>query len=139
MIKLAFWMGKIAKSIYNILKRNNYQIIRKSSISTDNQLRTTSYDIKDSGTTCCLVIHIGTHLICANVGDSRAIAVYDEQNNPHLYFLREIPLSIDYKPELSEEKARIIVSEGTVDKLGKYFFTKMVYLTEGRFQNSEKQ
>ena len=105
------------ESIYNILKRNNYQIIRQSFISTDNQLRTASYDIKESGTTCCLVIHIGTHLICANVGDSRAIAVYDEQNDPHLNFLREIPLSIDYKPELPEEKARIIMSGGTVDKL----------------------
>ena len=110
-------MNTNVESIYNILKRNNYQIIRQSFISTDNQLRTTSYDIKDSGTTCCLVIHIGTHLICANVGDSRAIAVYDEQNDPHLNFLREIPLSIDYKPELPEEKARIIMSGGTVDKL----------------------
>ena len=110
-------MNTNIESIYNILKNNNYQIIRQSFISTDNQLRTTSLDIKESGTTCCLVIHIGAHIICANVGDSRAIAVYDEHNDPNLNFLKPIPLSIDYKPELAEEKARITMSGGVVEQL----------------------
>ena len=110
-------MNTNIESIYNILKRNNYQIIRQAFISTDNQLRTTSLDIKESGTTCCLVIHIGTHIICANVGDSRAIAVYDEHNDPNLNFLRPISLSIDYKPELAEEKARITMAGGVVEQL----------------------
>jgi serine/threonine protein phosphatase PrpC len=110
-------MNTNIESIYNILKRNNYQIIRQAFISTDNQLRTTSLDIKESGTTCCLVIHIGTHIICANVGDSRAIAVYDEHNDPNLNFLKPISLSIDYKPELAEEKARITMAGGVVEQL----------------------
>jgi serine/threonine protein phosphatase PrpC len=110
-------MNTNIESIYNILKRNNYQIIRQAFISTDNQLRTTSLDIKESGTTCCLVIHIGAHIICANVGDSRAIAVYDEHNDPNLNFLKPISLSIDYKPELAEEKARITMAGGVVEQL----------------------
>ena len=110
-------MNSNIESIYNILKRNNYQIIKQSFISTDNQLHSVNFDSKESGTTCCLIIHIGNHLICANVGDSRAIAVYDEQNDPYLNFLRAIPLSIDYKPEIPEEKERIIMAGGLVEQL----------------------
>ena len=110
-------MNSNIESIYNILIRNDYQIIKQAYISTDNQLKFSNFDCKESGTTCCLVIHIGTHLICANVGDSRAIVVYDEQNDNNLNFLNVIPLSIDYKPELPEEKARIIMSGGTVEQI----------------------
>ena len=110
-------MNTNIESIYNILIRNDYQIIRQAFISTDKQLLSSSYDCEESGTTCCLVIHIGNHLICANVGDSRGIVVYDELNDNNLNFLRVIPLSIDYKPELEEEKARIIMSGGEIEQL----------------------
>lgn len=110
-------MNTDIESIYNILTRNDYQIIKQAYISTDKQLVSSSYDCEESGTTCCLVIHIGNHLICANVGDSRGIVAYDEQNDNNLNFLSVMPLSIDYKPELEEEKARIIMSGGEIEQL----------------------
>ena len=60
------------------------------------------FDISESGCTCCLIIHIGTHIICANTGDSRAIVVYDQtsdSNSKKLNSLQLVPLSIDYKPD----------------------------------------
>ena len=102
------------ESIYLELKKNNYQIIKQAFIFTDKQLKSQNFDSKESGSTCVLVILIGNHLICANVGDSRAIAVFDEQNDKNLNNLNFIPLSIDYKPELPEEKNRIINSGGLV-------------------------
>ena len=103
-------------TIYNILRQNNYQIIKQAFILANNRLKTINFDAKESGTTCVLVIHIGNHLICANVGDSRAIVAFDETNDPNLTYLRAIPLSIDYKLELPEEKSRIIMSGGMVEQ-----------------------
>ena len=111
-----------ANAIYDILRQNNYQIIKQAFILANNRLKTINFDAKESGTTCVLVIHIGNHLICANVGDSRAIVAFNERNEPNLNYLRVIPLSIDYKLELPEEKARIIMTGGVVkqavDELG---------------------
>ena len=104
------------KEIYNILRQNNYQIIKQAFISSNDRLKTLKFDSNESGTTCVLVIHIDNHLICANVGDSRAIVALDEGNDPNLNYLRAIPLSIDYKFELPEEKARVIMSGGVVEQ-----------------------
>ena len=105
------------ESIYNKLKENNYKIIKQAFIMSDNQLKQVNFDAEESGTTCVLVIQIGKHLICANVGDSRALVAYDERNDPNLRYLRAFPLSVDYKPEIPEEKARIIMSGGVVEQL----------------------
>ena len=81
------------------------------------------FDSLESGCTCCLVIHIGTHILCANTGDSRATVVYDQSNNINdiksynLDYLGTTPLSIDYKPDLPEEKERIILAGGDVERL----------------------
>ena len=113
------------ESIYNILRRNNYQLIKYAFLSIDNNLKTQNFDSKESGTTCVLIIHIGNHLICANVGDSRAIVGIDERNDPNLNFIRVFPLSIDYKPELPEEQSRIIRSGGEVEQLTNEFGMKV--------------
>ena len=107
--------------IYNILKQNNYQIIKQAFLLADNKLKTCNFNARESGTTCVLIIHIGNHLICANVGDSRAIVAFNQINDPDLQFLRAIPLSIDYKPELPEEKARILMSGGVVEQVQNSF------------------
>ena len=104
------------ESIYLALKKNNFQIIKQAFILTDNQLKSQKFDSKESGSTCVLVIQIGNHIICANVGDSRAIAVFDEQNDLNLNNLKFTPLSIDYKPELPEEKNRILMSGGLIEQ-----------------------
>ena len=104
------------ESIYLKLKENNYYIIKQSFISVDQQLKSQNYDSKDSGTTCVLVVQIGNHIICANVGDSRAIVVLDEDNDKNINQFKVVPLSIDYKPEIPEERNRILMSGGLVEQ-----------------------
>jgi len=103
--------------IYNNLKDNDFDIIKQAFIYANDKLEIDNFDVNESGTTCVLIIQIGTHLICANVGDSRAIIAFDEENDNDLNFLRTLPLSIDYKPEIPEEKARILMAGGVVDKI----------------------
>ena len=67
-------------------------------------------DVYCSGSTA-VVIHITKEkIICANCGDSRAILISDKNNGI-------IKMSRDHKPELSDEKKRIIASGGRVDKI----------------------
>ena len=113
-------LDKNTESIYNKLKANNYELIKEAFISTDTGLESYNIDADVSGTTCILIIHIGNHLISANVGDSRAIVVFDEENDPNLNFLKVIPLSIDSKPESPDEKERILSSGGVVEKIKKF-------------------
>ena len=105
------------EKIYEKLKENNCQIITKAFLSCDEQLKKVDFDSYDSGSTCILVIHIGAHIICANVGDSRAIVAYDDHNDPELNNLESAQLSIDYKPELPNEKNRILMSGGDVEQM----------------------
>ena len=104
------------ESIYLKLKESNFHIIKQSFILVDQQLESQQFDSKDSGTTCVLVVQIGNHLICANVGDSRAIAVLDENNDQNLNQFIVVPLSIDYKPDIPEERNRILLSGGLVEQ-----------------------
>ena len=108
------------ESVYQKLKENNCDIITEAFLEADNQLKTMEFDISESGCTCCLIIHIGTHIICANTGDSRAIVVYDQTNDSNskkLNSLQSVPLSIDYKPDLPEEMERIISAGGVVEQM----------------------
>ena len=67
-------------------------------------------DVYCSGSTA-VVIHITKEkIICANCGDSRAILISEKNNGI-------IKMSRDHKPELSDEKKRIIASGGRVDKI----------------------
>ena len=113
------------EEIYFKLKENNYKIIKQAFILIDNQLKSQNFDSKESGTTCCLVIQIGNHIICANVGDSRSIAVFDENNDKNLNQLKAIPLSIDYKPDMPEERNRILMSGGWVEQATNSLGVKM--------------
>ena len=103
-------------SIYLKLKENNYQIIKQSFTLIDRQLETQSFESKGSGTTCVLVVQIGRNVICANVGDSRAVAVFDDDTDNNLSQLEVTPLSIDYKLEIPEERNRIIMAGGAVEQ-----------------------
>ena len=108
------------EEIYQKLKENNYKIINQAFIKADQLLKNMEFNVLESGTTCCLIIHIGKHIICANTGDSRAIVVYDQTDNSNpkcLDYLTSYPLSIDYKPELPEEISRIMLAGGVVEKL----------------------
>jgi serine/threonine protein phosphatase PrpC len=115
---------KDTEKIYMKLKENNCKLINLAFRETDEQLKNFEFDTLESGCTCCLVIHIGKHIICANTGDSRAIVVYDRSNNgnsQNLEYLNCAPLSIDYKPELPDESRRILMAGGAVHQMKNEF------------------
>ena len=103
--------------LYFNLKKNNFQIIRQAFISTDHQILNSNIDVQHSGTTCLLVIILGVHLIAANVGDSRGVVAYNQNNDPNLTKLKISPLSIDYKLDIPEERNRITQKGGIVKQL----------------------
>ena len=68
-----------------------------------------NFDVFCSGSTAVLVHITKEKIICSNCGDSRAILINDINN--------EITkLSRDHKPNLLEEKKRILASGGRVEK-----------------------
>ena len=105
------------EKIYEKLKNNNYLIIKEAFLTCDEKLKTVEFDAYSSGSTCVLIIHIGNHIICSNAGDSRAVVAYDEKGDPGLNYLNSAALSFDYKPEITEEKNRILMSGGEVRKM----------------------
>jgi serine/threonine protein phosphatase PrpC len=105
------------EEIYQKLKYNEYEIINQIFLETDNQLQKVNFDATESGCTCVLVIHIGSHIICANTGDSRAILILDSLGENNINDFYEVPLSYDYKPEMPEEKQRIELFGGVVEQL----------------------
>lgn len=123
--------------IYKKLKDNNYKIITKTFIETDNQLKKASFDSTESGCTCSLIINIGHHIICANTGDSRAIVVFNETIENNINLFKSLPLSIDYKPEIPEETKRILEHGGEVrqmkNELGEYIGPYRVWAKNGDY------
>ena len=105
------------ETIYFNLKNNNYQIIRQAFISTDHQILNSHINVQHSGTTCLLVIIIGIHLIAANVGDSRGVVAFNQNNDPNLSKLKVSPLSVDYKLEIPKERNRVTQKGGIVKQL----------------------
>ena len=106
--------------IYKAIKKSNYEILMNIFLDSDKKLGKQKFDVNFSGTTCVLVIQIGTKLICANVGDSRAILVYDKSKdtkNGNLKNSDIFELSHDFKPDLPDEKKRILMMGGTVDQM----------------------
>lgn len=96
------------EEIYAALKRNNYEVIRHLFTHAEKEIRKAgTIDASFSGTTCCIVIQIGNHLISANVGDSRAIMGTKRGL---------VPLTIDQKPEQEEEKKRIEKAGGEISQ-----------------------
>ena len=105
------------ESIYNFLKKSDFQKIIDIFLETDNQIiNQKGFDISLSGTTCVLIIQLYEHIICSNIGDSRAILIYD--NN------KIFELSQDSKPEVPEEKKRINLMGGIVDQVRNEFGIK---------------
>ena len=111
------------EAIYEKLKENNCQIITNAYLACDEQLKNAEFDAYNSGSTCILIIHIGSHIICSNVGDSRGLVSFIEQieGDDKLNYLKEVPLSIDYKPDLFEEQERILSYGGVVEKMKNKF------------------
>ena len=95
--------------IYYRLKKNDSDIIKRLFRHAEKDLgKNSDIDANFSGTTCVMVFQVGEKLLTANVGDSRAILV--KENNVI------IPLSIDQKPDDPEESKRIIENGGEISQ-----------------------
>ena len=96
-------------AVYCRLKKKDNDIIKRAFKHAERDLEKNSdIDANFSGTTCVMVLQVGEKILCANVGDSRAILVKD--NNVI------IPLSIDQKPENPEERKRIEENGGEISQ-----------------------
>ena len=106
------------KKIYNQLISNGYEIIANIYLDADVQIQKEKFNVTRSGTTIVLVIQLEEHIICANTGDSRAIAIYDDnyEDKDNLVSSKIFPLSFDCKPNLPSEMKRIIQCGGVVEK-----------------------
>lgn len=100
------------ESIYEKLKENDYALIKSAFKDAEIVLSQTKYEINFSGSTCVLMIQIDDKIIFANAGDSRAILVQEDDEKIN----RKIIETRDHKPELKDEKERILKSGGRVDK-----------------------
>ena len=105
-----------AKEIYQKLILNGYQIIANLFIDADIQIQKERFNVKNSGTTCVIVIQVEEKIICANAGDSRAIMIFDKSHDDNLINSKIYPLSYDCKPELPNERKRIYECGGSVEK-----------------------
>ena len=95
------------------LKKNDYDILKRAFRHAERDIsKNDDIDANFSGTTCVMVFQIGERLICANVGDSRAIIVKGSNDND----LKIKPLSIDQKPDDPEESKRIIENGGEISQ-----------------------
>ena len=94
--------------IYTRLSFNNFKIIKNFYNQIDNKLKKKDCDSDFSGTTNCSIFIIGNHLICSNLGDSRAILI---RKNNEIY-----NLSNDHKPNIKNEYERIIKKNGEIRK-----------------------
>ena len=102
------------EQIYNSLKSNVFIYIIDIFKYADIEMTLQStFDYYSSGTTCNLIIQLNKNLICANVGNSRAILIYETNNNPNTGIC---PISRDHTPEIPQEYQRIINNGGTVDQ-----------------------
>ena len=101
---------KDESDVFNLFLRSNYKLLKDTIINSEEKLKQKDIDIENSGSTCCMVIQLSQKIICANVGDSRAILLSE--------IIREdiINLSIDHKPESKNELERIKKHGGVVEK-----------------------
>ena len=109
--------------IYSQFVKDNYKIIREIFFELDNELLNNEklIDINLSGSTCILLIQIGDNIISANIGDSKAILVYEDINVSNCADeynkYKRIKLSRDCTPYIETEKMRIIMNGGNVIQL----------------------
>lgn len=135
-IKLTELMQKEKKSdlilkkdeIYKKLQEKNYLIIRTAFKLCESALMdSVNFDNSLSGTTANITFSICNHLICANTGDSRSIFI--EENSI-------IGMSNDHKPELIQEKKRILSKGGLVHPIkdnGRYVGPHRVWTQSGEY------
>ena len=96
-------------------KHSRAQLIKEGFANANSELSSKPFDTEFSGSTVISVFLIGTRLICANVGDSRAVlaSLRTKPNNSKVWVAT--PLSRDHKPNLPDEHKRIIECDGRTE------------------------
>ena len=97
--------------ILNLLLKTNYKILQNAITSSEEKLKEQKdINLEYSGSTCCMLIIIHQKIICANIGDSRAILLTETIKEDILN------LSNDHKPNFKKELERIKQHGGVVEK-----------------------
>ena len=96
-----------SNSNFNEISQN----IKEAFYNANNDLSKQKYDSNESGCTVCMVFLLGSKLICANVGDSRAI-ICSYYNN----VWTSSQLTNDHKPSEKNERKRIESKGGIVER-----------------------
>ena len=103
------------EDIYARLKKSNFDFFKNAFHEADIEMtKQREFEYNFSGTTCNIVVQLNKYLICASVGDSRGILIYDNDNKTNQGILQ---LSNDHRPDLPQELERILSNGGMVDKL----------------------
>lgn len=93
-------------------QRFRYNFINWIFKKTNEELISSNFDSSFSGSTAVTIFIYDSFLLCANVGDSRAIlGCFNDRGK----MWRAEQISIDHKPELEKERLRIIKADGKVD------------------------
>jgi serine/threonine protein phosphatase PrpC len=100
------------------LLENNYSIIKNSFLLAEESLIYGKFEMKFSGSTSICIFILDNKIICANVGDSRAILI--TRNKSRISKNNILSLSNDHKPDIKEEALRIIKNNGRIDKITEY-------------------
>lgn len=132
---------KSLEEIYHSLKKLSFKPIVDFFLEADKYLfnQKKNFDPNFSGTTCNLVLQIGYHLICFNIGDSRTILIKKEMIDSfgYDYEIKTEELSQDHKPDDENEAKRIKKMGGYVDRYldsgGVAIGRKRVYRKNGNF------
>ena len=103
-----------AEAIYNELKRTKFAYIIDAFNKADAHMAQQKFDYNFSGTTCNIVFQFNKNLVCASVGDSRGILVFDQGDKKNQGIF---PLSTDHKPNLPGEIERIKSHGGVVEQM----------------------
>ena len=103
------------EDIYARLKKSNFDFFKNAFHEADIEMtKQREFEYNFSGTTCNIVVQLNKHLICASVGDSRGMLIYDNDNKTNQGIIQ---LSNDDRPDLPQELERILSNGGMVDKL----------------------
>ena len=95
-------------------KSIRHQILSEAVRDTAREISEQDFDTKFSGSTLVLALLLGRRLMCANVGDSRAVlGSFREREGGSVWVAT--PLSRDHKPDLPDEQRRILLAHGRIE------------------------
>jgi serine/threonine protein phosphatase PrpC len=93
-------------------------ILKRSFFKVNNDIHATNFDTLSSGSTLTTIVTSGNKIICANAGDSRAflfsIPLTHNLDTAVYKDIKMIELTMEHKPQMAEEKARIERNNGQV-------------------------